>query len=73
MVLFDRQVARLDGIINDIRAKTNRSVSRATIIRALIEGLLDSRLDLTSVGGESEVAATIARLLSIKSRDGDRI
>jgi hypothetical protein len=63
VVLFDRQVERLDCITDQIKGKTDRPVSRATIIRALVEGLLESRLDLSSARTEAELTEAIAARL----------
>ena len=50
VVLFDRQIAHLDG---NIRAKSvGRSLNRAEIIRALIDALIESGID---IGFSSEI------------------
>ena len=53
VVLFDRQIHHLDRLATDIRGKTGKVLNRAEIIRALIDGLIDSGMDITvdSVGG----------------------
>jgi len=43
MVLFDRQIVGFDRIINDIRQRTGKVMSRAALIRAIIDGLFDSK------------------------------
>jgi hypothetical protein len=63
VVLFDRQVARLDDIADTIRSKTDRSISRATLIRALVEALLESRLDLSSARSEADLTEAIVKRL----------
>src|SRR5256885_14554636 len=42
VVLFDRQVHHLDRLSSEVRAKRGKVLNRAEIIRALIDGLLDS-------------------------------
>jgi hypothetical protein len=53
------QVAFLDNLCLDIRAKTRSKIRRTEIIRALVAGLMTSDLDLTAYGTEEEVAAAI--------------
>ena len=43
-----------------MRKGSRRALSRATIIRALIEGLLESRLDISDAHSESEISDAIA-------------
>jgi hypothetical protein len=60
VVLFDRQVRRLDRLT---RGKGGKEFNRAEIIRALIDGFIDSELDLSTAASESELRAKIARRL----------
>ena len=48
VVLFDRQIHHLDRLAIDIRGKTGKVLNRAEIIRALIDGLIDSGMDITA-------------------------
>src|SRR6478609_4087005 len=43
VVLFDRQILHLDRLATDVRSKSGKILNRAEIIRALIDGLIDSR------------------------------
>ena len=52
--LLNRQVVFLDGISNDIRANSGKVVKRTAIIRALIDALELSDIDLTEVTSEDE-------------------
>jgi hypothetical protein len=63
VVLFDRQIVHLDRLATDIRGKSGRAVNRAEIIRALIDGLIDSGVDVTAAGSESDLRAHVARRL----------
>jgi hypothetical protein len=63
VVLFDRQVVRLDRLATDIRQTTGRVVNRAAFIRAVLDGLFDSDLDTNSLGSEQELRARIAHRL----------
>jgi len=64
VVLFNRQILYLDRLALDIRAKTGAVTSRAEIIRALIDGLEESALDLLGVTSEAEMKARVASRLS---------
>jgi hypothetical protein len=70
VVLFDRQISRLDGITSSLRHEAKRPVSRATLIRALIEALLQSRVDLTNAKNEADLTATLLKRLRRRQRDG---
>src|SRR5213082_1833500 len=63
VVLFDRQIIQLDRLATDIRGKSGRAVNRAEIIRALIDGLIDSGMDVTASGSEADLLARVARRL----------
>lgn len=66
-VLFNRQVVYLDRLSNDIRAKTGAVVRRTEIIRALVDALAESDLDLTTTTSEAEVKNVLAKKLVAKS------
>jgi hypothetical protein len=55
VVLFDRQVTHLDRLAKKARRQGHRSMTRACIIRGLIDGLLNSGLDLPSIGSEAQI------------------
>jgi len=63
VVLFDRQVLHLDRLATDVRGKSGTILNRAEIIRALIDGLLDSGMDITTTGSEADLRARVARRL----------
>ena len=63
VVLFDRQIVQLDRLATDIRGRSGRAVNRAEIIRALIDGLIDSGMDVTASGSEADLRARVARRL----------
>src|SRR3954463_4184890 len=63
VVLFDRQILHLDRLATDIRGTSGKVLNRAEIIRALIDGLLDSGMDITTAGSETDLRAKIARRL----------
>ena len=58
VVLLDRHVAYLDRLAIDIRLKHGKAISRAEIIRGLIEAAFQSGVDLSqaeSTGGLVEL------------------
>jgi len=63
VVLFDRQILQLDRLATDIRGKSGKLLNRAEIIRALIDGLIDSGMDITAAGSEADLRARVARRL----------
>ena len=63
VVLFDRQIVRLDRLASDIRQKTGQVVNRAALIRAVIDGLFDSDVNVKTIGSEQELRARIAHHL----------
>jgi hypothetical protein len=63
VVLFDRQVHHLDRLSSDIRSKRGKILNRAEIIRALIDGLLDSGMDISGTISEADLRARVARRL----------
>jgi hypothetical protein len=63
VVLFDRQIVHLDRLAGEIRGKSGKMLNRAEIIRALIDGLIDSGMDITATGSEADLRARVARRL----------
>ena len=63
VVLFDRQILHLDRLSSDIRGRTGRVLNRAEIIRALIDGLIDSGMDVTVAASEADLRARVSRRL----------
>lgn len=63
VVLFDRQIVFLDRLGADIRASNSVAISRAHIIRALIDALTESDLDLTGTRSEADLKAILTARL----------
>src|SRR5881296_1779188 len=63
VVLFDRQILHLDRLATDVRGKSRKVLNRAEIIRALIDGLIDSGMDITGSSSEGDLRARVARRL----------
>ena len=68
VVLFDRQILHLDRLTTSLRAKGSKPFNRAEIIRALIDGLLDSGMDIAGTGSEADLRAKVARRLGTPFR-----
>lgn len=68
VVLFERQILRLDRLSTQVRRKKGHPLTRAQIIRALVDGLLHSELDVTAHASEAELRAYVARCLSSPQR-----
>jgi hypothetical protein len=63
VVLFNRQIVFLDRLAANIRAKSGAAISRAQLIRGLVDGVSDSEIDLTTTRSEADLKATLlARL-----------
>jgi hypothetical protein len=63
VVLFNRQIVFLDRLAANIRAKSGAAISRAQLIRALVDAAADGDIDLTAATSEADLKATIlARL-----------
>jgi hypothetical protein len=60
VVLLDRHVAYLDRLAIDIRLKHGKAISRAEIIRGLIEAAFQSGVDLS----EAHSIDTLVKLLT---------
>lgn len=63
VVLFDRQIVHLNRLLTENRNANGRPLNRAEIIRALIDGLIDSGLDISATASEADLRARIARRL----------
>ena len=63
VVLFDRQILHLDRLTREIRSKNGKVLNRAEIIRGLIDGLIDSGMDITPANSEGDLRARVARRL----------
>ena len=64
VVLFERQVASLDRLTQNVRKKIGKTMTRAEIIRALIDGLIASRIDITQHASEATLRAHVVGRLT---------
>jgi hypothetical protein len=63
VVLFNRQIVFLDRLAANMRAHSGAAISRAQLIRALIDALSGGDIDLTTARSEQDLKATLlARL-----------
>jgi hypothetical protein len=63
VVLFNRQIVFLDRLAANIRAQNGAAISRAQLIRALLDAVTDADVDLTTATSEADMKATLlARL-----------
>ena len=64
VVMFERQVLELDRLTTAIRGKTGANLTRAEVIRALLDALSESRLDVTSVVSGAQLKRMLSQKLS---------
>ena len=60
VVLFDRQIAYLDGVVQSIRTRSGTTISRAQLIRALVDAAYEAQIDLGVGGSEAELREALA-------------
>jgi len=63
VVLFERQIVHLDRLTTDVRRKSGKMMTRAEVIRALIDGFITSGMDVTAHASEATLRAHIAQRL----------
>src|SRR3954465_9960877 len=59
VVLFNRQIVFLDRLPANNRAQSGPAISRAQLIRALLDAVADADIDLTSAMSEADLKATL--------------
>jgi hypothetical protein len=68
VVLFDRQIRDLDRLTKTMRDGNGKAMNRAEVIRALIDGLIESGMDVSGAGSEASLRARVARRLGTPYR-----
>ena len=63
VVLFDRQVHHLDRAATKARRQGHKWVTRASLIRGLIDGIINSGLDLSQHSSETTLRDHLAARL----------
>ncbi len=64
VVMFERQVLQLDRLTTTIRGKSGAHLTRAEVIRALLDALNESGLDVTAVLSGKQLQDMIEEKLS---------
>jgi hypothetical protein len=59
VVLFNRQIVFLDRLAANIRAQSGAAISRAQLIRALLDAVADADIDLTAATSEADLKTTV--------------
>ena len=59
VVLFNRQIVFLDRLAANIRAQSGAAISRAQLIRGLLDAVTDADIDLTTSMSEADLKATL--------------
>jgi hypothetical protein len=63
VVLFNRQIVFLDRLAANIRAQNGAAISRAQLLRSLVDAVADADVDLTTATSEADIKrAILARL-----------
>ena len=63
VVLFNRQIVFLDRLAANIRAQSGAAISRAQLLRSLVDAVADEDNDLTTSTSEADLKSTLlARL-----------
>ncbi len=62
-MLFDRQIARLDDLRRRIGRRQGVTLTRASLIRAVIDGVLDSAVELNTISSERDLRRRVAARL----------
>ena len=64
VVMFERQVVELDRLTTTIRSKSGAHLTRAEVIRALLDALNESRLDVSAVLSGAHLQRLVAQKLA---------
>lgn len=63
IVLFERQILALDRFTARVRRKTGVSLTRAEVIRALLEGLQRSHIDAGTIASSADLERQVTNRL----------
>lgn len=64
VVIFERQILVLDKLTMAIRSKTGATITRAEVIRSLLDALDESPLDVTNVVSGAQLKRMVLQKLS---------
>jgi hypothetical protein len=59
VVLFNRQIVFLDRLAANIRAQSGAAISRAQLLRSLVDAVADADIDLTTSTSEADLKTAI--------------
>jgi hypothetical protein len=59
VVLFNRQIVFLDRLAANIRSQSGAAISRAQLLRSLVDAVADAEIDLTAATSEADLKATM--------------
>jgi hypothetical protein len=59
VVLFNRQIVFLDKLAANIRSQSGAAISRAQLLRSLVDAVADADIDLTAARSEADLKATM--------------
>lgn len=68
VVLLDRQIIFLDRLASDIRGATGAAITRADILRALVDALAASDVDLTTCRTEADLQSLLTQRFQAPQR-----
>jgi hypothetical protein len=63
VVLFNRQIVFLDRLAANIRAQSGAAISRAQLLRSLVDAVADADIDLTTSTSEADLKTTLLERL----------
>jgi geranylgeranyl pyrophosphate synthase len=63
VVLFDRQITQLDRILQRVKQPDGKRLTRASLIRALLDGLLEGGLQLDTRTTEMDLRDRVAGII----------
>lgn len=70
VVLFNRQIVFLDRVAASIRATTGAAISRAQLIRALVDAVGEANIDLTASRSEADMKMALLTHLGVSADPG---
>ena len=68
VVLFDRQITQLDRILRDLRQPGGKRLTRASLIRAFLDGWLRGGIELAPTASETDLRQQIAAMIRAPRR-----
>lgn len=64
VVLFNRQIVFLDAMAAEIRTRNGTAVSRAQLIRAFVDAIGETGIDVTAAKSEADIRSIVVTRLS---------